>query len=110
MANVHPIKVTACLNPECRAKPPLAARGLCLPCYNQARAAIRRNETTWAKLEELGVARPRNFAPLRCSANWLSQTPEYRRLHYPPRGSRHRREARAAAEQSAKKLGRQPPS
>lgn len=101
MANVHPIKVTACLNPECQAKPPLAARGLCLPCYNQARAAIRRCATTWAKLEELGVARPRNFPLLRCSADWLSSKPAAIRAG---------RLRRAAAKAAAKGPGSQPPS
>lgn len=101
MSNYHPVQVKACLNPECGAPPPLAARGLCDHCYSQARTAVKRGEVTWAALEKRGVARPTHFYALRCSANWLSQTPE---------AVRRRRAAKRAAEQSAKAAGSQPPT
>lgn len=74
MANHHPVQVPKCLNPECRAAPPLVARGLCGPCYAQARAAVLRGEVTWGDLEEWGVARrPRQLAKFRTSADWLKK-------------------------------------
>ena len=81
MSNHHPVQVPKCLNPECAITPPLAARGLCGHCYAQARVAVSRGETTWAKLEAAGLARP----TFRCTAtkpgaDWLKRA-SLRGLH-----------------------------
>ena len=73
MANYHPIQVPKCLNPECPSLEP-RSRGLCVPCYSQARAAVLRGDVTWGDLEEWGVARrPRPLARFRTSTDWLKK-------------------------------------
>lgn len=45
-----------CVVPGCGREAKI--RGLCGRCCTAARAQIRKNKTTWAKLEELGLAIP----------------------------------------------------
>lgn len=45
-----------CITPGCDR--PYHSRGLCDTCRTQARRAIKRGETTWEELEELGLALP----------------------------------------------------
>lgn len=51
------MKDKECLFPKCD-KTPLA-RGLCVSHYNSARLLVRKNITTWAKLESSGKALPK---------------------------------------------------
>ena len=49
--------MTNCLTPQC----PRSAsqyRGLCMPCYSKAKKYVERGETTWEKLEGMGLAAP----------------------------------------------------
>lgn len=44
-------------------------RGLCMPCYGDARHLIRTEQTTWAELVSLGLAMP---SPAQGTGNKLS--------------------------------------
>lgn len=50
----------ACLNPKCDGEAKL--RGLCPACYSVAVYHIKRKDTTWAELIELGMAKERRQA------------------------------------------------
>ena len=49
-------EVKVCLVPGCGREAKI--RGLCGRCGTAARAQIKKGKTTWAKLEELGLATP----------------------------------------------------
>ena len=44
-----------CLTPGCKRK--VACKGLCPTCYQQALGKVKRKETTWLELEQLGLAK-----------------------------------------------------
>lgn len=46
-----------CLTPHCQRLPAAATgRGLCLICYGKAKKYVERGDTTWGKLEQMGLA------------------------------------------------------
>lgn len=48
-----------CLTPGCgRRRTSEKYRGLCLPCYSKAKAAVAEGRTTWGRLEQLGLTLP----------------------------------------------------
>ena len=49
-------KRTKCLIPKCKGK--MFARGQCVAHYNASSRRIKKGETTWEELEELGLSLP----------------------------------------------------
>lgn len=60
-----------CLNPKCQSKG--TRRGLCLTCYQVARALVIANQTTWEALEAKGKVKPlRTAGSIRTAAmHWM---------------------------------------
>ncbi len=55
-------KPSTCCIPYCTGT--VTCRGLCRRCENNARNAVRRGKTTWAELEELGLAKATTYRAL----------------------------------------------
>lgn len=66
-----------CLNPKCHRT--AETRGLCSTCYTIARNAVRRGETTWAKLEAEGKVSPRKNLPS-TAREWLFGSPKKKKV------------------------------
>jgi hypothetical protein len=50
----------------------VASRGLCLAHYQQAQNLVRKGRTTWAALEEAGLALPPGASAGRLGKAWLA--------------------------------------
>ena len=59
--NISDITNTTCITPDCNNKAaPGYGRGLCQKCYSSAKRAVESGKVTWDRLEELGLALPKD--------------------------------------------------